>query len=561
LPHVMLNRLTVSNLAIVEKAEAEFASGLNVLTGETGAGKSVLMGALELVSGGRADASVVRDGAKEAKIEAEFTFAESGRSAACRAVREILEDVGIDFDGETLSVRRTVSATGGGRVWINDSPSTVATLKRLGRVLVDIHGPRSNQNIMEERFQRDALDSFAGIDMSGYAAAWTAYQDVLSRLEALQGEDFDADMLDMLRYQVDELERANVTSEDDDIAERHAAAAHAEEIVDAANEITELLGGDDGAAERLIRVSPRISAIAKRLPAAQEWISEVEDLTVRIQELSRTVADAASAVDVDPATMAALDERLTVLNNLKRKYSCANAEALIAVLGEKRSRLESLEHRDERISELKSEAASALAEVERLGEALTRKRKSAAEKLAKAVTSELRDLGFLQAKFSVRIEKRTAESNGCDTVAYMFEPNPGEAARPLADIASSGEIARVMLSLKSVISSHDATDVLVFDEIDANIGGEVGGIVGAKMRSVAGCHQVIAITHLPQSAVYGERHLVVAKSVSGGRTRTNIVAVDGEARVREIARMLGGERSTSVVMRHAAELLKGGLRT
>ena len=556
----MLNRLTVSNLAIVEKAEAEFASGLNVLTGETGAGKSVLMGALELVLGGRADSSVVRDGEKEAKVEAEFSFVDAKSQVPREAVAAILGDVGIDFDGETLLVRRTVSAAGGGRVWINDSSSTVATLKRLGRALVDIHGPRANQNILEERFQRDALDAFAGLDKSKYSAAWAKLQESRARLDALKGEGASEDALDMLRYQVDELEGAKVTSDDDDIAERHAAAAHAEEIVEAANEITEALGGDDGAAEKLIRLQPRFAAISRRLPSASDWSSEAEELTVRIQELSRTVADAASAIDVDPETMAALDERLTVLNRLKRKYGCGNAEELIAALEDRRTRLESLEHHDERIAELEGEVDRALAEVVKCGEALTKKRKAASDKLAKVVTAELRDLGFLQAKFSVRLEGCEPESHGCDRVAYMFEPNPGEAARPLADIASSGETARVMLSLKSVISSHDATDVLVFDEIDANIGGEVGGIVGAKMRAVAACHQVIAITHLPQSAVFGDNHLVVSKAVSGGRTRTCINAVEGEARVKEIARMLGGENSTSVVMLHAEELLKRGQR-
>lgn len=556
----MLSRLTVSNLAIVEKAEADFAPGLNVLTGETGAGKSVLMGALELVLGGRADTGVVRDGEKEAKVEAEFTFGSSAASDACAAVKAILDDVGIDFDGESLLVRRTVSASGGGRVWVNDSSSTVATLKRLGRALVDIHGPRANQNILEERFQREALDSFAAIDMREYSKAWSSLQGARSRLESLQGEGASEDELDMLRYQVDELEGAKITSDDDEIAERHAAAAHAEEIVDAANEITEALGGDGGAADVLIRLQPRFASVAKRMPAASGWADETEELTLRIQELSRTVADAVSAIDVDPETMAALDERLTVLNRLKRKYGADDASALLAVLERKRERLESIENRDAKIAELKGEIDRALAEVEVRGAALSKKRKTAGDKLAKAVTAELHDLGFLQAKFSVRLGRIAPESHGCDSVDYMFEPNPGEAARPLSDIASSGETARVMLALKSVIASHDSTDVLVFDEIDANIGGEVGGVVGTKMRSVAACHQVIAITHLPQSAVFGDRHLVVSKAVSGGRTRTRIESVEGEARVREIARMLGGENSTSVVMRHAEELLRSGLQ-
>ena len=556
----MLSRLTVSNLAIVERAEAEFASGLNVLTGETGAGKSVLMGALELVLGGRADSSVVRDGEKEAKVEAEFCFGARQPSGASAAVKTVLDDLGIDFDGESLIVRRTVSSSGGGRVLVNDSPATVATLKRLGRALVDIHGARSNQNILEERFQRDALDSFASIDLSGYASAWGELQAARAKLAELKGEGASDDELDMLRYQVDELDAAKITPDDDEIAERHAAAAHAEELVDAANEITEALGGDGGAADILIRLQPRFASVARRMPSASAWAGEAEELTLRIQELSRTVADAISSVDVDPETMAALDERLTILNRLKRKYGGNDANALIAVLEHKRERLEALENRDAKIAELEAAVACALAEVERRGEALAKKRRAAGEKLAKAVTAELRDLGFLQAKFSVKVESAEPASHGCDRVDYMFEPNPGEPARPLADIASSGETARVMLALKGVIAAHDATDVLVFDEIDANIGGEVGGVVGAKMRSVAACHQVIAITHLPQSAVYGDRHLVVSKAVSGGRTRTRIGSVEGEARVKEIARMLGGERSTSVVMRHAEELLRSGQR-
>ncbi len=545
----MLNRLTVSNLAIVEKAEVEFASGLNILTGETGAGKSVLMGALELVTGARADSSVVREGEKEARVEAEFAL--NGRRAD--AVREVLDDLGIDFDGATLVVRRMVAANGSGRVWINDSPSTVATLKRLGAMLVDIHGPRANQSILEESFQREALDSFADLDAAAYAKAWRALCDVRARLEALEGETASADELDMLRYQVGELESAAITEDDDTIAERHATAAHAGEIVDAANTATEALGGDEGAAETLIRLRPLFAQMAKRLPAAEAWAEEVEDVTLRLQELSRSIADAASAIDADPETLAALDERLAVVNRLKRRHGCADAKSLIALLDAKRARLEDLERRDERIAEVRAEVERAAAEVRRCGAAISKKRKTAAASLSKAVTRELHDLGFLQAEFSVAIEPREPDAHGCDMVVYMFGPNPGEAARPLSSIASSGEAARVMLALKKVLSAHDATDVLVFDEIDANVGGEAGRVVGQKMLAVARDHQVISITHLPQCAACGDRHLVVSKAVSAGRTRTKIVAVNGEARVRELARMLGG--ASGVVARHAQELL------
>ena len=556
----MLVRLSVANLAIVEKAEAEFSPRLTVLTGETGAGKSVLMSALELVLGGRADSSVVRDGEKEARVEAEFAFPGDERAGAVNA---LLDEAGILCSDSMLIVRRTVSASGGGRVRINDCAATVATLKKLGRLLVDIHGPRANQKILEECFQRDALDSFGGIGAGDYAPAWAILQDVRARRASLLSSDASADEQDLLKYQVGELEGASLSADDEGLAERHAAAAHAGEILEASASVTEVLGGDGGVADQLVRLRPALLSLARRFPAAEAWVGEIDDVILRLQELSRSVADAVSALDADPGALAELDERLTEINRLARKYLPASpageaVQALLAVLERKRARLSEIERRDELLAELAGKEAQAQAAVVAAGAIRTKQRRAAARKLAAAVTEGLRNLGFLQAKFSVEIEPAEPAPHGCDRIVYMFEPNPGEAARPLADIASSGETARVMLALKSVLSSHDATDVLVFDEIDANIGGEVGGVVGAKMRDLARVHQVIAITHLPQSAVYGDRHLVVSKAVSAGRTRTHIVEAAGESRVKEIARMLGGERSTSVVLRHAQELLETG---
>ena len=555
----MLKRLTVSNLAVVEKAEAEFCPGLNVITGETGAGKSVLMGALDLVLGGRADASVVRDGAKEAEVEAVFELG-------------LERKVG---GGETcVTVRRTVTAQGRSRAWIDDESVTVAELKELGAQLVDIHGPTANQRLAEEDFQRKALDAFGGVDLAArgrkegaksYAElfAWLAeLRTQISDLKSSGGED----ELDMLRFQVNELESAELTEDDETLSERHAAAAHAEEIVENANAVTEALGGDQSAAEILVALHPRFREMAKHLPAAEAWAAEAEDLTVRIQELSRTVADAASKLDVGEEDLEELDARLTLINRLLRKYEKgignqgSGVGGLLELLEAKKAKLDALEHCEERVAELEAKIAVADKAVRTAGAELTKKRRAAAEKLSKAVTAELKDLGFLQAKFFVALEPIEPEAHGMDRVVYMFEPNPGEAARPLAAIASSGEIARVMLALKTCTSQTSQTfqtsQTLVFDEIDANIGGEVGKIVGEKMRMVAKSHQVIAITHLPQSAVCGERHLVVSKAVAGGRTKTRISEVDGEDRVAEIARMLGGEKLTSVVNRHAEELLQ-----
>ena len=538
----MLKKLTVSNLAVVEKAEAEFCPGLNVITGETGAGKSVLMGALGLVLGGRAEATVVRDGAKEAEVEADF--------------------------GD-LVIRRTVTREGRSRAWVDDESVTVAELRELGQKLVDIHGPTANQRLMEEDFQREVLDSCMGGEAGGkalrrYAEAYAVISDLraqIAELRAVGGED----ELDMLRFQVNELEGAELTEEDETIAERHAAAAHAEEIVESANAITESLGGDRSAAEILIQLQPRFREMAKHLPAAAEWAAEAEELTVKVQELSRTVADAASKLDLGDEDLEELDRRLTLVNRLERKYHAADVAGLMSVLAGKKAKLDALEHREERAAELEAKLAAADKAVRAAGAALTKLRKAAAEKLAAAVTKELKDLGFLQAKFTVALEPVEPEAHGMDRVVYMFEPNPGETARPLAASASSGEIARVMLAVKVVLSAEGGVRrveggarglTLVFDEIDANIGGEVGKVVGEKMKAVARSHQVIAITHLPQSAVYGDRHLVVAKAVSGGRTRTKISEVEGDDRVSEVARMLGGEKLTTVVRKHAQELLQ-----
>lgn len=538
----MLNRLSVRNLAVVEKVEVEFDPALNVITGETGAGKSVLMGALELVLGGRAEASVVRDGAKEAEVEADF--------------------------GETV-VRRTVTREGRSRAWVNDESVSVAELKELGHTLVDIHGPTANQKLVEEPFQRDLLDADGKASAAGraYAADWARYAALkgeIAALDAVGGED----EADMLRFQVNELEGAELTDDDETLSERHAAAAHAEEIVENANAMTEALGGDRGVSELLAALQPKFRAVARHLPQAEAWAREADDITVRVQELSRTIADAMSGLDGGEEDLASLDARLTLVNRLKRKYRAEDVPRLRALLAEKKERLAAIEGRDERLRDLQANLDAAEKALRTTGAALTKARAAAGERLAKAVTKELKDLGFRQAKLFVALEPQSPDAHGCDRVVYMFEPNPGESARPLAAIASSGEIARVMLALKVVTASrspratspvpHAASPIptLVFDEIDANIGGEVGRVVGEKLRAVAKAHQVIAITHLPQSAVYGTRHLVVSKRVTDGRTRTTLSPVAGDARVSEIARMLGGEKLTSVVRKHAEELLK-----
>ena len=573
----MLKHLKVANLAVVENLEADFSLGLNVLTGETGAGKSVLIGALELALGARAEAGVVRDGAKEACIEAEFLFplksAKGSRGAREDAtyskLAAILEESGIissEEDGgeefRSLIIRRTIGAKGGvSRVWVNDCASTVATLRKIGREIADVHGPRANQAILEEKFQREALDSFGDIEKTAYSGAWAALSATREKIKILEEAENVEEEVDLLKYQSAEIEEAAITEEDDTLAERHAAQAHAGEIVEAANQVTELLGGDEGIEILASRIQSRLNSIERFFPEAENWKDEANNIAIASAELSRSIADAASRLDVDPDELERMDARLAVINRLKRKYLGSQIDfedeafsaKMQALLERKKARLEELSSRTERLALLRAEEEREIEAVRSEGEKLRRARQKAAKNLASLVTGNLKDLGFNQSKFDVETEKAEPSSSGCDRIVYMFEPNPGQSARSLADIASSGEIARVMLALKATLAEHDATPILVFDEIDANIGGETGRAVGAKMREVAAGRQVIAITHLPQSAIYASHHLVISKSVEGGKTRTKAVSAEGEDRLEEIKRMLGGGKAA---YEHAKALLE-----
>lgn len=557
----MLKRLKVDNLAIVEHAAAEFGEGLTVITGETGAGKSVFMGALTLALGARADASAVRDGCREARIEAEFDAA---------GVSGFLEEQGLpQCEGDELLVRRVISASGGSRVWINDSATSVQTLRALGDMLVDIHGPNDRRSLVDEDFQRDTLDRYGRVDLSRYAAAWGRLCDLKARRAELAGTADVAEEIERLRLSIAEIDAAQITVDDGDALEaRHTAAAHAAEIVEAANAAaTALSGGDSSygeesrssAMDMLISAGGSIREMSKYHDEAAEWMDEVDRLVTSVQELSRAVADSVSRIDADPETLQALDDRISLVRRLERKYSCRSAEELLALRERRSLKLADLEDRDAKMQELDIQIAAAETDVMKAGQDLSAERSNAGRKLGSAVTKELHGLGFLKAGFSVSIEPREPDSTGCDRTVYTFEPNPGEPARPLAQIASTGEIARVMLAVKSAIAGIDRIPTLIFDEIDANLGGEAGRAVGSKLKAVSRHHQVVAITHLPQSAVCGDRHYVVSKKVSGGRTRSAIFEVSGEDRAREIARMLGG-KSSSVALSHARELLESAPR-
>ena len=550
----MLQHLSVRNLAIVEEASVAFGAGLNIITGETGAGKSVLMGALDLVLGGRADKSAIREGAPEAWVEAVFDLSSPA------SVDALLDATGLPPCEEgRLLIRRSVSAAGAGRCLVNDASATVQTLRKLGSLLVDIHGPYDHQSLLNDDFQRDILDAYGhcAAPLAAYAETWQTLKAFERRLQELQGDTADiAAECDRLQFVVDEISGAGLTDADEnDLVQQHAQAANAEQILSLGTSVANALtDGEASAFDLLATIQTQLAELARILPDAAGWRAEVQNAAVQLQELDRAINDRLSQIDADPARLQLLDERMALVQKLKRKYGHTVADVL-AALQKSETRLRDLATRTEQVERLNAEIAATHAQLTEKAAKLTQSRTQAAGKLARAITSELHDLGFLKSGFAIDLAAIVPGPCGADAVSFGFAPNPGEPMRPLKAIASSGEIARVMLAVKAVLATHDSIPVLVFDEIDANIGGEVGRAVGQKLRRVAENHQVISITHLPQSAVFGQQHFVVSKEVVKGRTKMRIERLDADQRVDEIARMLGGKGLTSVIENHARELL------
>lgn len=551
----MLARLSVRNLAVVENAEADFASGLNVITGETGAGKSVLMGALRLLTGGRADRTAIRTNATEASVSAVYEVDHATELNAVLADLELpLCEEGI------LLLRRSLKCDGTGKVRINDAPATAAALRRLAPYLTDIHGPDDNLTLLAPEFQLRLLTAYADAtaEQADYSEKWQTLKALKEELLELTGDPERRDYeLTRLRETLADIDAVNPTEEDGDaLTEQHAQVANAEAILADGNSLLNTLSeGDNPIATQLINLHRPLRDLARLLPEAATWGEALEDIQERIQELSRTISGRLASIDADPAALAQLESRLAQIQRLRRRYG-PTLDDVLAHRQAARAKLEALADSESAIHDLKVAITRATQDLIAAGEVLRAKRLRAIPQLSAAITEELRDLGFNQASFPIQLETLDEPApNGLDRVIFCFEPNPGESARPLAAIASSGEIARVMLAVKVILARHDAIDTLVFDEIDANIGGETGRKVGLKLRQLAEQVQIICITHQPQAAVYGQHHLRVRKAVNDGQTQTFIEPLDETARATEIARMLGGEDFTPITRDHAIEML------
>ena len=545
----MLQSLRIRNIAIVEDVAVEFGDGLNVITGETGAGKSVIIGALNLILGDRADKSLIRTGAEQCTVEAVFTT----------PPRQLLEELGIDAGAE-LIIRRQFNANGTGKVFINDSPATVQSLKRIGDLLVDMHGPHDHQSLLSREFQLDLLDAFGGHDKTRrvYEETYQRWQKLQHERAALAEDGRDpAQEIEFLGFQVREIEEAKLPElNEDELLTEHTRVANAQRILELADGLHAALAESETSAfTALAAAQKQLSDLAGIILEAKSWRDDAASLAVQLQELDRTVTNFAQRIDADPARLRELDDRLAQVHRLKRKYGGSVAETL-AVLARAKERLNFLQTRGERAGQIDAEIAKVTGQIEKCGRELRKLRQEAAKKLAGAITKELRDLGFAHGSFDVTLTPVTAPTgNGLDEIEFAFAPNVGEPVRPLRQIASSGEMSRVMLAIKVVLAAHDKIPVLVFDEIDANVGGEMGKAVGEKLSLVAAKRQVICITHLPQVAAQGANHYVVTKNVRDGRTSASITPLPAKERAEELARMLGGRDLTSVTLKHAEEML------
>jgi DNA repair protein RecN (Recombination protein N) len=553
---VMLSRLNIRNLALVNNLTVSFENGLNVITGETGAGKSLLIGALRLLLGERADKSMIRTGETFCGIEAVFELADpSGVNAALAAVGLPPCEEG------QLVIRRTITESSSKNL-VNDSPVTLPVLKALGDVLVDMHGPYDHQSLLKTEAQMDILDAFGqlGAECEDYREKYGRFQALDKRLRELSNVDESGlvEQIDLLAWRIKEIEEGKI-SEEDEIAvqQEHEQIANAQNILELAQTaVGGLTEAEYSSMEGLSAARKACTQLAKYLPDAEAWAEELEGAARTAQEISSAIQSAVEDINAGPERLQFLDERLALYRSFKRKYAPSVPE-ILTKLDEWKARLKDLQSRDKQRAAVEADRAAALIEVEKAGRTLRKKRQKVAGELADAITAELRDLGFEHGLFEVQLlDLDEPSAFGLDEIEFGFAPNAGESMRPLRSIASSGEISRVMLAVKAVLARHDRIPLLVFDEIDANVGGEIANAVGDKLAQVGETHQVIAITHLPQVAVCGHSHFAVSKRVQDGRTFTQISPLTGAERTEEIARMLGGKDLTKVTLQHARELLQ-----
>ena len=551
----MLTLLKINNLALIEEVVWEMGSGLIGITGETGSGKSMVIGALKLIVGQRADTELIRTGENTCTVEAIFDLKD------CREINSILETAGLEPCSENqLVIRRVLDRKATNKQFINCSPVTLNTLKKVGKLLVDLHGPHDHHSLFSSERQLSLLDAYAGLTeiTNQHSLAYKKFKSLQSEYdELINSERSNEQAIDLLKHQINEIDEADIKEdEEEELYKRYQVSRNSKSLLEASSKIiSELHGEEHSVIDQLMQLMRSFKELEKFDSSATRYTEKFENALVEIQELQNQLETYTGSIEMEPSRIEEIECRVDLIETLKRKYGNSLGE----VLGFRKSAHEKLnknENRHEELKRLETEIDEAQSEMLKISEKITKNRIIASPKLANLVTNELKDLGFKKSIFEISLEKKEKPTSmGTESIEFLFAPNPGEPSKALRSIASSGEMSRVMLALKSTLAGEDAIPVLVFDEIDANVGGAIAQSVGIKMASLGKSHQVISISHLPQVASLSKSHYVVKKEFTdGGRTRSEIMKVDGKERVAEIARMLGGEKKSA--QQHAHSLMQ-----
>ncbi len=570
----MLVELRLENYAVIDNLAVEFGQGLNLLTGETGAGKSILIDALALLLGDKASSDVIRAGAERAIVSAVFE-AEGG---AEKPLEKILQTNGLDESNDgSFILRREIAAGGKGRVFVNNQPATVAVLRLLAPYLATIHAQNESILAFDGPARLGLLDTFAGSQLEPMEAAFATWKEIRARIDALErGEQDRLRLVDLWVFQKREIEDARLQGgEDERLEGEKRVLANAEKIYNAAMNAFDLLYEGNGSTASSLRAAQKqVEELARYEPKFQEALAALETARISVEDVGATVRDYAGGIHASPEHLAQVEDRLAVLDRLKRKYG-PSLHDVIQFGAEVARMLSEVENKDEILKQLRVELGQAAAEYLQAARSLSKKRQDAARRLEKLVEAEINDLA-MKAVFRITLTSLEEDANwtasGVDQVVYLISTNPGEPLRQLEHIASGGELSRVMLALKASVEAgkpsvaralspakaRNATSprTLVFDEIDTGIGGRAAEAVGKKLKALARSNQVLCVTHLPQIATFGDHHYVIEKKESGGRTRTSIRAVTGEERTEEVARMLSGAKLTETSRKHAEQMIK-----
>ncbi len=555
----MLLELRIENFAIIDHLDLEFGPGLITFTGETGAGKSIILDAVEAVLGGHTDPGMIRAGAERAYVEAVLEVPEHLREP----VRRILENEDLleEPDARYLTLSREIRSSGRSLARINGRSASAALQRELGGYLVDIHGQSEHLSLLNTRQHLRLLDQYAGVEAerAAYAATYHELRAVRRELEELRAAERDAARrTDLLTYQADEIEAAGLRpGEEEELRQERTRLANAEMLASSAQLAVTLLDEEDPetrpVSDLLGEVVEALASLSRIDPTQEPLYEQAEQAADLVAELARQLRVYLEEIEFNPKRLEQIEERVDLINNLKRKYG-GTIEAVLAFAAQARAELDTIAHATERIAELEGKEARLLERLAEQGLALSELRRQAAGRLAQAVERELDDLRMAGARFAVdqRLQpdpqgvplpdgsRAAFDESGLDQVEFLIAPNPGEGLKPLVKIASGGETSRLMLALKKVLASADDIPSLIFDEIDQGIGGRVGTVVGEKLWQLARRHQVMCITHLPQLAAFGERHYRVRKLVQGGRTATQVEELQGDERLDELALMMGG---------------------